>query len=99
MLSSLARFCVRRRRIVVFGIWIPLFFIVAAVSGAMKGDFRTDFVLPSSESREVQELLEKANPNKAGFSSKVMPFSTHQASKTPWHLSSIKLVPLMASTQ
>ena len=48
MLSSLARFCVRRRRIVVFGIWIPLFFIVAAVSAAMKGDFRTDFVLPSS---------------------------------------------------
>ncbi|MEY5153040.1 MAG: hypothetical protein RLZZ551_1589, partial [Actinomycetota bacterium] len=62
MLSSLARFCVRRRRIVVFGIWIPLFFIVAVVSGAMKGNFRTDFVLPKSESREVQELLEKANP-------------------------------------
>ena len=72
MLSSLARFCVRRRRIVVFGIWIPLFFIVAAASSAMKGNFRTDFVLPKSESREVQELLEKANPNKAGFSATVV---------------------------
>ena len=38
----------------------------------MKGNFRTDFVLPKSESREVQELLEKANPNKAGFSATVV---------------------------
>jgi putative drug exporter of the RND superfamily len=82
MLSSLARFCVRRRRIVVFGIWIPLFFIVAAVSGAMKGDFRTDFVLPSSESREVQELLEKANPNKAGFSATVV-FKSEEGLNAP----------------
>ena len=82
MLSSLARFCVRRRRIVVFGIWIPLFFIVAVVSGAMKGDFRTDFVLPNSESREVQELLEKANPNKAGFSATVV-FKSDEGLNTP----------------
>jgi RND superfamily putative drug exporter len=72
MLVSLARFCVRHRRLVVFGIWIPLFVVAGALAGAMGGNFRTDFVLPKSEAREVQELLEKANPNKAGFSAQVV---------------------------
>jgi RND superfamily putative drug exporter len=72
MLVSLARFCVRHRRLVVFGIWIPLFVVAGTLAGAMGGNFRTDFVLPKSEAREVQELLEKANPNKAGFSAQVV---------------------------
>ena len=72
MLSSIARFCVRRRRLVVFGLWIPLFFVVGALTGAAGGNFRTDFVLPESESREVQELLEAVNPTAAGFSAQIV---------------------------
>jgi len=72
MLSKLARFCVRRRRLVVFGMWIPLFVLVGVAAGSMGGNFRTDFVLPASESREVQELLSAANPNKAGFSASIV---------------------------
>ncbi len=72
MLSSLARFCVRRRRLVVFGMWIPLFVGLGIVAGTAGSNFRTDFVLPASESREVQELLSAANPNKAGFSASIV---------------------------
>jgi len=72
MLASIARFCVRRRRLVVFGLWIPLFIIVGALTGAAGGNFRTDFVLPKSESREVKELLEAVNPTTAGFSAQIV---------------------------
>ena len=72
MLASIARFCVRRRRLVVFGMWIPLFIIVGALTGAAGGNFRTDFVLPKSESREVKELLEAVNPTTAGFSAQIV---------------------------
>jgi RND superfamily putative drug exporter len=72
MLSKLARFCVRRRRLVVFGMWIPLFVGLGIVAGSTGSTFRTDFVLPASESREVQELLSAANPNKAGFSASIV---------------------------
>ena len=72
MLSNIARFCVRRRRLVVFGMWIPLFVLVGVLAGSAGSNFRTDFVLPASESREVQELLAAANPNKAGFSASIV---------------------------
>jgi RND superfamily putative drug exporter len=72
MLAAIARFCVRRRRLVVFGLWIPLFIVVGALTGAAGGNFRTDFVLPKSESREVKELLEAVNPTTAGFSAQIV---------------------------
>jgi RND superfamily putative drug exporter len=81
MLSSIARFCVRRRRLVVFGLWIPLFFVVGALTGAAGGNFRTDFVLPESESREVQELLEAVNPTAAGFSAQIV-FKSERARRS-----------------
>ena len=72
MLSSIARFCVRRRRFVVFGAWIPLVLLIGALTGAAGGNFRSDFILPDSESREVQELLETVNPTAAGFSAQIV---------------------------
>ena len=88
MLSSLARFCVRRRRFVVFGLWIPLFIIVGALTGAAGGNFRTDFVLPKSESREVQELLEAVNPATAGFSAQIV-FKAEKPISDPAYRSAI----------
>lgn len=72
MLVSLARFSVRHRRIMVFGIWIPLLLIVGMLSGKMGSDFSTQFELPQSEANDVQKLLEANTPNKAGFSGEIV---------------------------
>ncbi|NBW91746.1 MAG: MMPL family transporter [Actinobacteria bacterium] len=72
MLASLARFSVRHRRIMVFGIWIPLLIVVGMLSGKMGSDFSTQFELPKSEANDVQKLLEANSPNKAGFSGEIV---------------------------
>ncbi len=72
MLAALARFSVRHRRIMVFGIWIPLLVIVGMLSGKMGSNFSTQFELPKSEANDVQKLLEANSPNKAGFSGDIV---------------------------
>jgi RND superfamily putative drug exporter len=71
MLARLARSCVRHKWIVM-GVWLALLVVVNAVSGAVGPDYRTDFTLPSSETKDVQELLEANNPERAGFSSQIV---------------------------
>ena len=51
----------------VFGIWIPLLIAILAISKAAGSDFNISFALPDSETKQVQTLLEKSNPNQAGF--------------------------------
>ena len=60
-LARLARACVRHRWMVI-GAWVALLVVVNAVSGAVGPDYRTDFTLPASETKEVQELLEANAP-------------------------------------
>ena len=72
MLSSLALFCVRHKRIVVFAIWIPMAFAMVFASSAIGTEFRTEMSMPSSEAREAEELLAKANPNQGGISSQLV---------------------------
>jgi putative drug exporter of the RND superfamily len=72
MLSSLARFCVRHRRVVVFVIWIPLAISMVFASSAIGPDFNTEMAMPSSEARQAEELLAKANPNQGGISSQLV---------------------------
>ena len=71
MLASLARACVRHRWIVI-GAWVALLIVVNAVAGAVGPDYRTDFTLPDSESKDVQELLEANDPNRAGFTAQIV---------------------------
>ena len=71
VLARLARICVRHRWIVI-GVWVAILIGINAVAGAVGPDYRTDFVLPDSESREVQELLEANSPDRAGFTSQVV---------------------------
>ena len=52
--------------------WVALLVVVNAVAGAVGPDYRTDFTLPSSETKDVQELLEANNPERAGFSSQIV---------------------------
>jgi RND superfamily putative drug exporter len=72
MLAALARFSVRHRRIMVFGIWIPLLVIGVGLSGKMGSNFSTEFELPQSEANDVQKLLEANSPNKAGLSGEIV---------------------------
>ena len=72
MLAALARFSVRHRRIMVFGIWIPVLVIVGMLSGKLGSNFSTQFELPQSEANDVQKLLESNSPNKAGFSGEIV---------------------------
>ncbi|MGH9272459.1 MAG: MMPL family transporter, partial [Ilumatobacteraceae bacterium] len=71
MLASLARACVRHRWIVI-GAWVALMVVINGIASAAGPDYRTDFVLPDSEAREVQDLLEANNPARAGFSSQIV---------------------------
>jgi putative drug exporter of the RND superfamily len=71
MLARLARLCVRHRWYVI-GAWLALLVGINAVAGAVGPDYRTDFVLPDSESKEVQQLLEASDPNRAGFTSQIV---------------------------
>ena len=56
MLDRIARFCVRRRGIVLIA-WIGILVVTSVVAnGIVKADYRADMKLPDSESRQVQDL-------------------------------------------
>ena len=71
MFNSLARACVRHRWIVI-GVWLALLIGINAVAAGVGADWKTDFVLPDSESKDVQELLEANDPNRAGFAGQIV---------------------------
>ena len=60
MLAAVARFCFRKRWIMVFAVWLPLLFVLNAVVGAIGTDYHTDFTQPDSESKQVQDAFLKA---------------------------------------
>ncbi len=72
MLARVARFCVRRKWLVVFGVWIPLLLVVNVLSGAAGSAFSTDFTPPDSESADVVDQLQAVNPERAGFTGQVV---------------------------
>ena len=82
MLSRIARFCVRRRRLVVFGIWIPIIIATGIMSSALGSNFSTEFSLPASESNDVRILLEANAPDRAGFTGQIV-FSAEQGINDP----------------
>ena len=72
MLRRLASFAVRHRRLMVFGIWLPVAVLVTAVSGAVGNAYRTEFSGTNSESRQAQNLLATVNPSEGGFTAQVV---------------------------
>jgi len=72
MLSSLSRFCVRHKRIVVFAIWIPLAIGMVFASSVFGTEFNTEMAMPSSESRQAEIVLARVNPNQGGESSQLV---------------------------
>ena len=77
MLERLARYAVRHRWVVI-GAWIGLLVLLFGVSGSMGADYRTDFTLPDSESADVFDELEAADPTLGGFSSQIV-FTTERS--------------------
>jgi len=71
MLARLARTCARHKWIVI-GTWLAVLIIVNAVASGVGPDYRTDFTLPSSETKDVQDLLEQNDPNRAGFAAQIV---------------------------
>ena len=72
MLSSIARFSVRHKRLMVFGIWIPLAILIAVISGVTGSAFSTSMELPKSESRDVSDILKSVNPQQSGGSAQIV---------------------------
>jgi RND superfamily putative drug exporter len=71
MFASVARACLRHRWIVI-GAWVGLLIVVNGIASSAGADWKTDFVLPDSESKDVQELLEANDPNRAGFAGQIV---------------------------
>ncbi len=73
MLARLARFSFRKRRIMVFAIWLPLLIGISAIGGAIGSNYHTDFNLPNSDSKLVQDALESGgNKEDAGWTAQIV---------------------------
>jgi putative drug exporter of the RND superfamily len=71
MLIKLARFSVRRRRLMV-GFWVILLVALGAISNSVGTNFATEFELPASESNDVRNLLSANSSDRAGFSGQIV---------------------------
>ena len=65
MLERIARFCFRRRRLVA-GLWLAAVLVIGGASGAAGGKFKTEFKLPSSESKRGFDILNSSFPGSGG---------------------------------
>ena len=72
MLERLARACYRRRWRVLVAWIVVLVGVNVVANGIVGADYRADMTLPDSESKEVQDLLEAANPARAGFTAQIV---------------------------
>ncbi len=71
ILARLATRCVRHRWIVI-GTWLALLVGVNIIAAGVGPDYRTDFTLPDSESKQVQDVLEANSPDRAGFTAQIV---------------------------
>ena len=83
MLARLARFSFRRRRLMLFAIWVPVLVLLNVVGGAVGTNYHTDFNQPDSESKHVQDALQNAgNKADAGFPAQIV-FTAPQGTDDP----------------
>mgnify|MGYP003382211939 CR=1 FL=1 len=72
MLKSLARWCYRRRWLVL-GAWLVILIGCFAVSSAFGGESRTEFALPGSETQEAVDLLQRSGfDTQAGLQAQIV---------------------------
>lgn len=72
MLRKLASFAVRRKKTMVFGIWLPLVVIISFASTSVGDAYRTEMELPNSDARDAQEMMSSVSPSDSGESSQIV---------------------------
>ena len=72
MLARIAQFCFRRRGSVIAAWLVAIFGLSAFGFGAIGPDFKTDFSLPASETKEVFDFLDERSPNDSGFNGQIV---------------------------
>ena len=72
MLRRLASFAVRHKRLMVFGIWLPLTILIALGSTSIGSNFRTEMAMPSSEARQAEEMLSSVQSGDAGVNGQIV---------------------------
>ncbi|MDO8390439.1 MAG: MMPL family transporter [Actinomycetota bacterium] len=83
MLARLARFSFRHRFIMVFAIWLPVLVALNAVSSGLGTDYHTEFNMPNSESKLVQDAFNNiGNKEDAGFPAQIV-FTAEQGNADP----------------
>ncbi len=70
-MRSLARACIRHRRITVVS-WIVLLLVCIAAAASLGEEFSTNFELPESDSQQAFELLQDRFPEQSGDSFQVV---------------------------
>ncbi len=83
MLARLARWSFRRRKVMVFAIWLPLLIGLSAISGAIGTGYRTSFDLPDSESKAVIDTLTAAGLDEAAGDTGQIVFTAPQGTADP----------------
>jgi RND superfamily putative drug exporter len=73
-MSSLARWCFRRR-FTVLGLWIAALIVLAGLGAAAGSRYTDQFSLPGTESTRALDLLQKSFPAQSGDSDQIV-----------WHL-------------
>ena len=83
MLARLARFSFRRRAVMVFAIWLPVLIGLNVLSSATGTDYHTEFNMPNSESKLVQDAFNNiGNKEDAGFPAQLV-FTASQGNTDP----------------
>src|SRR5207344_1772737 len=71
MLAPLARACVRHKKLVI-GVWLAVLVVISGVGNGIGPDYKTDFKLPDSETKQVFDLLQQNSPNQAGSNGQIV---------------------------
>src|SRR5215510_11841729 len=70
-MSSLARWCFRRRFVVV-GLWFVALLVVGGINSAQGSKYTDQFTLPGTESTRALNLLEKSFPTQSGDTAQIV---------------------------
>src|SRR5215467_14438412 len=70
-MSSLARWCFRRRFVVV-GLWFVALLVIGGINSAQGSKYTDQFTLPGTESTRALNLLEKSFPSQSGDTAQVV---------------------------
>ena len=72
LLRRLAIFAVRHKRLMVFGIWLPLTILIAVGSSTVGSNFRTEMAMPNSDARQAEEMLASVQSGDAGINGQIV---------------------------